>query len=204
VLQAALELADARGFDAISMRNVAKKLGVEAMSLYNHVGNKEDIVDGLVDIVFGEIEVATPGTVEWRTAMRERAISVRAALNRHRWAVGLMEGRMNPGPASLRNHDAVLGCLRESGFAFRAAVHAYSAMDAYIYGFALQERGLPFDAPEETAQVMERQRRNVPNMDDYPYLVEAAGEFAQAGYDYDTEFEFGLDVVLDGLEQLRS
>jgi AcrR family transcriptional regulator len=204
VLQAALELADARGFDAISMRNVAKKLGVEAMSLYNHVANKEDIVDGLVDIVFGEIEVATPGTVDWRTAMRERAISVRAALNRHRWAVGLMEGRMNPGPASLRNHDAVLGCLRESGFSFRAAVHAYSAMDAYIYGFALQERGLPFDAPEETAQVMERQRRNVPNMDDYPYLVEAAGEFAQAGYDYDTEFEFGLDVVLDGLEQLRS
>jgi AcrR family transcriptional regulator len=204
VLQAALELADARGFDAISMRNVAKKLGVEAMSLYNHVANKEDIVDGLVDIVFGEIEVATPGTVDWRTAMRQRAISVRAALNRHRWAVGLMEGRMNPGPASLRNHDAVLGCLRESGFSFRAAVHAYSAMDAYIYGFALQERGLPFDAPEETAQVMERQRRNVPNMDDYPYLVEAAGEFAQAGYDYDTEFEFGLDVVLDGLEQLRS
>jgi AcrR family transcriptional regulator len=204
VLQAALELADARGFDAISMRNVAKKLGVEAMSLYNHVANKEDIVDGLVDIVFGEIEVATPGTVEWRTAMRQRAISVRAALNRHRWAVGLMEGRMHPGPASLRNHDAVLGCLRESGFSFRAAVHAYSAMDAYIYGFALQERGLPFDAPEETAQVMERQRRNVPNMDDYPYLVEAAGEFAQAGYDYDTEFEFGLDVVLDGLEQLRS
>jgi AcrR family transcriptional regulator len=204
VLQAALELADARGFDAISMRNVAKKLGVEAMSLYNHVANKEDIVDGLVDIVFGEIEVATPGTVDWRTAMRERAISVRAALNHHRWAVGLMEGRMNPGPASLRNHDAVLGCLRESGFSFRAAVHAYSAMDAYIYGFALQERGLPFDAPEETAQVMERQRRNVPNMDDYPYLVEAAGEFAQAGYDYDTEFEFGLDVVLDGLERLRA
>jgi AcrR family transcriptional regulator len=204
VLHAALELADARGFEAISMRNVAKKLGVEAMSLYNHVANKEDIVDGLVDIVFGEIEVATPGTVEWRTAMRQRAISVRAALNRHRWAVGLMEGRMHPGPASLRNHDAVLGCLRESGFSFRAAVHAYSAMDAYIYGFALQERGLPFDAPEETAQVMERQRRNVPNMDDYPYLVEAAGEFAQAGYDYDTEFEFGLDVVLDGLEQLRS
>jgi AcrR family transcriptional regulator len=204
VLQAALELADARGFDAISMRNVAKKLGVEAMSLYNHVANKEDIVDGLVDIVFGEIEVAAPGTVDWRTAMRERAISVRAALNHHRWAVGLMEGRMNPGPASLRNHDAVLGCLRESGFSFRAAVHAYSAMDAYIYGFALQERGLPFDAPEETAQVMERQRRNVPNMDDYPYLVEAAGEFAQAGYDYDTEFEFGLDVVLDGLERLRA
>jgi AcrR family transcriptional regulator len=204
VLQAALELADARGFDAISMRNVAKRLGVEAMSLYNHVANKEDIVDGLVDIVFSEIEVATPGTVDWKTSMRQRAISVRAALNRHRWAVGLMEGRMNPGPASLQNHDAVLACLRESGFSFRAAVHAYSAMDAYIYGFALQERGLPFDAPEETAQVMQRQRRNVPNMEAYPYLVEAATEFAEAGYDYDTEFEFGLDVILDGLERLRA
>jgi AcrR family transcriptional regulator len=204
VLRAALELADARGFDAISMRNVAKKLGVEAMSLYNHVANKEDIVDGLVDIVFGEIEVATPGTVDWKTSMRQRAISVRAALNRHRWAVGLMEGRMNPGPASLENHDAVLGCLRESGFSFRAAVHAYSVMDAYIYGFALQERGLPFDAPEETAQVMQRQRRNIPNMEDYPYLVEAASEFVEAGYDYDTEFEFGLDVILDGLERLRA
>lgn len=204
VLQAALDLADARGYGAISMRNVAKKLGVEAMSLYNHVANKEDIVDGLVDIVFGEIEVAAPGSVDWKTAMRRRAISVRAALNRHRWAVGLMEGRMNPGPATVRNHDAVLGFLRESGFSFRAAVHAYSLMDAYIYGFALQEKGLPFDAPEETAQVMERQRQNVPDMDDYPYLVEAATELAKAGYDYDTEFELGLDVILDGLERFRA
>lgn len=204
VLQAALELADARGFGAISMRNVAKQLNVEAMSLYNHVANKEDIVDGLVDVVFGEIEVASPGTVDWRTAMRRRAISARAALRRHSWAVGLMEGRMNPGPASMRNHDAVLGCLRESGFPFRAAVHAYSLMDAYIYGFALQEKGLPFDAPEETAQVMQRQRENVPQMDDYPYLVEAAAELAKAGYDYDTEFELGLDIILDGIERLRA
>jgi AcrR family transcriptional regulator len=203
VLQAALELADARGFGAISMRNVAKELGVEAMSLYNHVANKEDIVDGLIDIVFSEIEVATPGSADWRTAMRQRAISVRAALNRHRWAVGLMEGRMNPGPATVQNHDAVLGCLREACFSFRATVHAYSLMDAYIYGFALQEKGLPFDAPEETAQVMQRQRQNVPDMDNYPYLVEAATELAKAGYDYDTEFEFGLDIILDGLEGLR-
>src|SRR5437588_8162091 len=106
VLQAALELADARGFAAISMRNVARQLGVEAMSLYNHVANKEDIVDGLVDIVFSEIEVATPGSLDWKTAMRQRATSVRAALNRHRWAVGVMEGRMTPGPATVQNHAA--------------------------------------------------------------------------------------------------
>ncbi len=135
--------------------------------------------------------------------MRARAISVRAALNRHRWAVGLMEGRMRPGPANVSNHNAVMGCLREGGFAFRDAVHAYSVMDAYVYGFALQERGLPFDAPEETAQVMRRQRERVPSMDDYPYLVEIASELEQAGYDYDTEFICGLDLILDGIERFR-
>ena len=203
VLEAALELADAGGFHSLSMRKVGAQLGVEAMSLYNHVANKEDIVDGLVDLVFAEIEVAEPGSVDWRTAMRARALSVRAALNRHRWAVGLMEGRMNPGPANIDNHNAVMGCLREGGFTFRDAVHAYSVMDAYIYGFALQERGLPFDAPEETADVMRRQRETVPAMDDYPYLVEIAAEMEQAGYDYDTEFIFGLDLILDGIERFR-
>src|SRR3954470_6211151 len=115
VLQAALKLADAGGFHSLSMRKVAAKLRVEAMSLYNHVASKEDIVDGLVDIVFSEIDVPPPGEVEWRAAMRRRAISGREALNHHRWAVGLMEGRMSPGPASLRSHDAVMGCLREAG-----------------------------------------------------------------------------------------
>lgn len=203
VLQAALELADAGGFHSLSMRKVAAGLGVEAMSLYNHVANKEDIVDGLVDLVFDEIEVAEPGSTDWKVAMRERAVSVRAALGRHRWAVGLMEGRLNPGPANLRNHDAVMGCLREGGFAFRDAVHAYSVMDAYIYGFALQERGLPFDAPEESAEVMRRQRETIPSMDDHPYLVETAMELEQAGYDYDEEFHFGLELVLDGIERFK-
>lgn len=134
--------------------------------------------------------------------MRRRAISARAALSRHRWAVGLMEGRMNPGRANAANHNAVMGCLREGGFAFRDAVHAYSVLDAYIYGFALQERGLPFDAPEETADVMRRQRDTVAySMDDYPYLVETATELEKAGYDYQTEFLFGLDLILDGLER---
>jgi AcrR family transcriptional regulator len=203
VLKAALELADGGGFHSLSMRKVAAKLRVEAMSLYNHVANKEDIIDGLVDIVFSEIEVPEPGSVDWRTAMRSRALSVRAALQRHRWAVGLMEGRMSPGPANIANHNAVMGCLREGGFEFRDAVHAYSVMDAYIYGFALQERGLPFDTPEETAKVMREQRQNVPSMDDYPYLVETAAELEKAGYDYDVEFLFGLDLILDGIERFR-
>lgn len=204
VLRAALALADAGGHEALTMRNLGKKLGVEAMSLYNHVANKEDIVDGLVDIVFSEISVPSPGEVDWKTAMRRRAISVREALNRHRWAVGLMEGRMNPGPASLRNHDAVMGCLREAGFPFQAAVHASSVMDAYIYGFALQEKNLPFDTPDQVSEVMEIQRRHVPEMADYPYLVEVATEMAKAGYDYATEFEFGLDLILDALERFRA
>jgi hypothetical protein len=136
--------------------------------------------------------------------MRRRAISVREAPNRHRWAVGLMEGRMSPGPASLRHHDAMMGCLREAGFPFRAAVHASSVIDAYVYGFALQEKNLPFDDPHEVAEVMEVQSRNVPAMDDYPYLVEVATEMAKAGYDYATEFAFGLDLILDALERHRT
>ena len=203
VLRAALTLADTGGHEALSMRNLGKQLGVEAMSLYKHVANKEDILDGLVDIVFSEIAVPSPGEPDWKGAMRRRAISVREALNRHRWAVGLMEGRMRPGPASLRHHDAVMGCLREAGFPFRAAVHASSVMDAYIYGFALQEKHLPFETPDQVAEVMEIQRRHVPAMDDYPYLVEVATEMAQAGYDYATEFEFGLDLILDALEGVR-
>jgi len=204
VLRVAIELADAGGFESLSMRKVAKQLGVEAMSLYHHVANKEDILDGLVDIVFSEIEVPAPGEVDWRTAMRQRGISVREALNRHRWAVGLMEGRLSPGPATLRNHDAVMGCLREAGFPFRSAVHAYSVMDAYIYGFALQERNLPFETPGEVSEVMEIQRAHVPEMAEYPYLVEVATEMAKAGYDYAIEFEFGLDLILDALERFRA
>jgi AcrR family transcriptional regulator len=204
VLRAALALVDEGGDEALSMRNLGKKLGVEAMSLYNHVANKEDIVDGMVDIVFSEIEAPVPGDVDWKTAMRRRAISVREALNRHRWAVGLMEGRMKPGPAGLHNHDAVMGCLREAGFEFRAAVHALSVMDAYIYGFALQEKNLPFETAGEVSEVMELQRVHVSEMADYPYLVEVATEMAKAGYDYATEFEFGLDLILDALERFRA
>jgi AcrR family transcriptional regulator len=204
VLRAALKLADRSGFASLSMRKVAGELGVEAMSLYHHVAGKEDLVDGLVDIVFGEIEVPEPGRTDWRIAMRQRALSVRAALNRHRWAVGLMESRANPGPANLRHHDAVMGCLREGGFPFRAAVHAYSVMDAYIYGFALQESSLPFDTAEEHAQVVAAKQEQAADMTAYPYLVEVATEIAKAGYDYAIEFEFGLDLILDGLERYRA
>jgi AcrR family transcriptional regulator len=201
VLRAAMKLADAGGFESLSMRNVAKELGVEAMSLYNHVASKDDLIDGMVDVVFGEIEVPDGG--DWKEATRQRAASVREALSRHRWANGLMESRMNPGPANLRHHDATMGCLREAGFDFRDAVHAASVLDAYIYGFALQETSLPFDTAEEHQQVIETKQRQVPDMSEYPYLVEVGTEMAKAGYDYTTEFEFGLELILEGLERYR-
>jgi AcrR family transcriptional regulator len=185
------------------MRKLGSQLGVEAMSLYRHVTGKEDLLSGLVDLVFAEIEVGEPGRAEWRTAMRDRAHSQRAAMQRHHWAIGLMEGRMRPGPASLRVHDATLGILREGGFPFRAAVHANSVLDAYVYGFALQERSLPAEADGATAEVMHEQARQVPEMRDYRYLLEAMREFADGGYDYDAEFAFGLELILHGIERLR-
>jgi AcrR family transcriptional regulator len=200
VLRAAVALADDSGLVAVTMRKLGETVGVEAMSLYTHVANKGDLLDGMIDVVFSEIDVPSGGA-EWRTAMRQRAISVRQALTRHRWAIGLMESRTAPGPATLRHHDAVLACLRSAGFSIELAAHAYSALDSYVYGFALQERGLPFDSPEETAQVAEAMLMQLP-ADRYPYLTEmATGLVLRPGYDYGNEFEFGLDLILDGLER---
>jgi AcrR family transcriptional regulator len=145
VLQAAVTLADESGIGALSMRKLGQVLGVEAMSLYNHVAGKGDLLDGMIDVVFGEIGLP-PAVGGWKSAMRARALSARAVLGRHRWAIGLMESRKTPGPATLRHHDAVLGCLRGAGFSIELTAHAYSLLDSYIYGFALQEASLPFDS----------------------------------------------------------
>jgi AcrR family transcriptional regulator len=198
VLRTAVALADRGGVGSLSMRKLAQELGVEAMSLYHHVANKDDILDGLVDAVFSEIELPS-GEAGWRAAMRQRAISARRALRRHPWATGLMESRSTPGPATLRHHDAVLGTLRNAGFSVELAAHAFSLLDSYIYGFALQEANLPFQNPDELAAVAETILGNLP-VDEYPYFVEIAVEHAlQPGYDYGNEFEFGLDLILDGL-----
>jgi hypothetical protein len=172
------------------------------MSLYNHVANKVDLLDGMIDGVFGEVELP-PGDTDWRSAMRQRAISLRHVLARHRWAIGLMESRSAPGPATLRHHDAVIGTLRRAGFSIELVAHAYSALDSYIYGFALQERGLPFDTPEETAQVAQAMLAGF-TADNYPHLAELATRHVlRPGYDYGDEYLFGLDLILDGLEQAR-
>jgi AcrR family transcriptional regulator len=200
ILRAAVALTDREGVGSLSMRRLAKELGVEAMSLYHHVAKKEALLDGMVDLVFGEIELPAAGA-GWKAAMRRRAISARAVLSRHPWAISLMESRRTPGPANLRHHDAVIGCLRQAGFSVALTAHAYSVLDAYIYGFALQEASLPFDTPEETAEVAETIMAQFP-ADTYPHLTELAVEHVlQPGYDYGNEYEAGLDLILDGLER---
>jgi AcrR family transcriptional regulator len=202
VFQAAVALADERGIESLTMRSLGEELGVEAMSLYYYVKNKDELLDGMVDAVFSEIELPTTD-VDWKTSMRRRAISTREALACHRWAVGLLESSTSPGPANFRLHDAVLGCLREAGFSVENASHAYSVQDAYIYGFALQEKTLPVDTPEELAEAAEGLRRQF-SADEYPHIAETISEhITQRGYDFADEFEFGLDLILDSLERLR-
>src|SRR5579862_8977392 len=138
VLLAAVAFADEHGIASLSMRKLGDVLGVEAMSLYNHVANKDQLLDGMVDVVFGEIDLPAGGA-DWKTAMRERAQSARQALGRHPWAIAQMSTRTSPGPATLRHHDAVIGALRTAGFSIAMTAHAFSAIDSYIYGFALQE-----------------------------------------------------------------
>ena len=166
------------------MRKLGEALGVEAMSLYNHVENKDQLLDGMVDLVFGEIELPAGG-VDWKTAMRKRAQSAREALRRHPWAIALMSTRTSPGPATLRHHDAVIGSLRAGGFSIPLAAHAFSALDSYIYGFALQEATLPLgDTEEETAEVATMMMAQVP-ADQYPHLTEFTVEHVlRPGYDY--------------------
>ena len=161
VLRAAVALADGSGLRTLTMRKLGEAVGVEAMSLYNHVANKDDLLDGMVDLVFSEIQLPSAG-VDWKTAMRRRAVSAREVLSRHPWAIALMDSRTSPGPATLRHHDAVIGSLREGGFSIGLAAHAFSALDSYIYGFALQETSLPFDSAEETAEVAQMILQQLP------------------------------------------
>ena len=202
VLRAAIALADERGAQELTMRKLAQDLGVEAMSLYNHVASKDDLLDGMIDIVFSEIEAPSAGR-DWKAELRKRAVSTREALNRHRWAIGEMEGRGSHGPSNLRLHDAVLGCLRAAGFSVEMTVHAYSVQDSYIYGFALQQSDMSPESPEDFAAVAQQQMIDYADaLSDYPHLVEVVGgHVAQSGYDYEAEFLFGLDVILDRLEQ---
>jgi AcrR family transcriptional regulator len=201
-LSAAVTIADAEGLDALTMRRLAQELGVEAMSLYYHVANKEDILDGMVETVFSEIELPSDDT-DFRTAMLRRAASLRATLTRHPWAITIMESRMSPGPATMRHHDWVIGCFRRAGFSIAMAAHGFSLIDSYIYGFVMQEVNLPFDettGPEELEEIV---AAILPRLspDTYPHFVELTVDHVlQPGYRYGDEFDFGLRLILDGLE----
>ena len=202
MLRAAIALADKSGIDSLTMRNLGQKLQVEAMSLYNHVANKDDILDGIVDLVFGEITLPADGE-PWKSAMRKRAISAHEALLRHPWAVSLMQSRSKPGPATMRHHNWVLGSLRKSGFTLVMAAHAFSVIDGYVYGFALQQINIPLQSREQVAEVGENILQQLAG--EYPHLAEMITEHAmKPGYNYAEEFEFGLDLILDGIARLRA
>lgn len=203
VLEAALHLADREGIETLSMRRLAKELGGAAMSLYNHVTNKEDLLDSMIAAVFSEIEKPSSHD-DWKTSMRKRALSVRVVLSRHRWAIGLMDTRTNPGPATLEHHEAAVRCLRHAGFSITLTAHAFSALDSYIYGFILQERTLPFATTAETAERAQTFLAKVPP-DQYPHLSEMTTHHVQQpDYDYGHEYEFGLALILDRLDTMRS
>lgn len=208
VLKAAVALADREGIESVTMRRLATELGVGAMSLYYHLPNKDALTSGMVDLVFAEIELPKRD-VDWKASLRLRAISTRTALLRHPWAVGRMEATATPGPNDLRLHDAVLGCLRGAGFSVEMAIQAYSLQDAYIYGFALQEKTVAFGTQQEFAKTASKRVKEVEaRIDDaasaYPNLAEVVGgHIARHGYSSDAAFLFGLNVILDGLESLR-
>lgn len=205
VLRCALALADSEGLAALSMRRVAKELGVEAMSLYNHLADKEQLLDGIVELVSAEIELAST-ELSWRDSMARRAHSARAVFLRHPWAPALSESRRSGGPVRLAACDAVLRVLASAGFSPRLAQYAFLTLDSYIYGFTLQETNWPFK-PEERKQAIEDFSQGL-QADQYPHIAAMAGfaiqarELGRGGYD--TEFKFGLELILDGLERARA
>lgn len=196
----ALRLVDAQGLASLSMRKLAKALRVEAMSLYSHVANKEQILDGLVDLVVGEIELPAIGG-DWRVAMRRRALSAHAALMRHPWAAMLLMSRLNIGPAMLRYADATIGCLTAAGFPYALADHAWMTMDAYIYGFTLQKQNFPLD-PSQYAAAAKQFMPLLPA----GHLLHLRGmseEVIAGRHDGIHHLDIGLDILLDGFERMR-
>jgi AcrR family transcriptional regulator len=201
VLRAAVLLADQDGIESLSMRKLGLRLGVEAMSLYNHVANKDDLLDGVVDLVVSEIEIPSeaPG---WKEAMRRRAVSAQAAFARHPWAISLVESRESSGPVRLRYFDWVLGTLRRAGFTLETAARAFSILDSYVYGFGRQQLATSAArdvSPEEAAKAF----LGALPADEYPYLREMVVDYAmKPGRDEIVDFEAGLEIILDGLERL--
>jgi AcrR family transcriptional regulator len=200
VLREAIGLADGEGLDSLTMRELGKRLGVEAMSLYNHVRGKDEVLDGMLDLVVAEIE-APALDEEWRPAMRRRAISAREAFARHPWAAALIDSRMRSGPERLRYLDSIIGSLRRGGFSIELAASAFSLIDSYIYGFARQRGNMASRAAASDSEAAREFLEALPSAE-YPYLAQMAAMQADSGYDEAGDFEFGLELILDGLERL--
>ncbi len=201
VLGAAVLLADEDGIESLTMRGLGLRLGVEAMSLYNHVANKDDILDGMVDLVVSEIDLPSD-TVDWKEAMRRRAISAQSVFSRHPWASALIDSRMSSGPARLRYFDWMFGTLRRAGFTLEMAARAFSVLDSYIYGFGRQQLNMSAGRDIKPEEMAEAFLHALP-ADEYPYLREMVVEYAMnSGHDEEADFEFGLNLILDGLERL--
>lgn len=201
VLDAAISLADEGGIEALSMRKLAQELGVEAMSLYNHVANKADVLDGIVEAVAGEIAVSSGSGDDWKTAIRTSVISAHETLLRHPWAHSLWM-RQKPGPARLRHSDSILGTLREAGFSRDLTYHAYHILESHVVGYT--EQVLNFRAVD--TQVFEDVARSFVRgdyADEYPHFTEHVRQHMEPRPDDESAFELGLDLILDGIERLR-
>ncbi len=200
IIDGAVALADEIGIAGFTIRRLAEAIDAKPMSIYHHLPNKEAIIDGMVDRVFSEIELPPVGG-DWRAAITIRSHSMREVLGRHRWAPPLMEARTSPGPATLRHHDAVLGCFRDGGFSLALTGHAYATLDAFLYGFAMQEATLPATGGEEMDDLASTIVAEMPT-DLFPHLAEFTKDYVlQPGYDYSKEFDVGLELILDGLQR---
>lgn len=197
VLQAGVDLADRDGIAALTMRRLGAELGVEAMSLYKHVANKEEILDGIAELVVGQIELPDDGA-DWKEAMRRRARSAREVLTRHPWAIGLLESRGSKGRTALRYLESILGTLRAAGFSIENAAHAFWLLDSYVYGHIIQETSLPLSTSEEASEQTGSMLEQI-TVEEFPRLVELGGHAVRSGFSLDGEFEYGLDLILDAL-----
>ena len=201
VLHGAVELADEIGIESFTMRRLAEALETAPMTIYHHVPSKEEIIDGMVEVVFSEIE-KPPADEDWKTAIRKRCVSAREVLSRHPWAAPLMESRTSPGPENLAHHESVLGCFRRGGLSVELAAHAYAILDSYLYGFAFEEATLP-GGSEDLPEVAAAMAETMP-LEDYPHLAELTTEYVlQPGYDFGNSFEFGLDLIIEGLDRAK-
>ena len=198
-MHAAIALADAEGIEALSMRRLAKELGVEAMSLYNHVANKGEILAGIIDLVASEFDLPSDEE-DWKTALRRNAISARDVLLRHRWANSLWMSQ-GGGPARLRNGDWMLRTLREAGFSKDLIYHAFHILESYVLGYTLQQLNFPYKG-EELAGMAATFLQQLP-ADAYPDLVEHIQQHLEPDDEETGGFEMGLDLILDGLERAR-